>query len=391
MSAPAVKSNLIKKSPEVKSKALELGAIARFLRRKLKDYYLNLTREGEFLRFLAPKRGNSVYQEFYLKPKIREINRALKKFVKVIKKQNGLGKTNSLFITLTLDCEDREEAWGIIKDKASQFIDRLKKSLGKFYYVKVLEAHYSGRPHLHLILVLNDMIDFRYDYSKGRGFILRQEVYDLLKQKIDNCWGEGFTDIQAIGSSSEAISYVGKYAFKSSEIGTTLNKAQALVEALETLETGLDLVEGVPGEIETALEGLTETDIKKLYLHFYARQKHLRIFSTSRLKRLDNHYNNSEKVGGWFRVSEIDLPPELSKVAGKFTKLWFIRGSPDQIRAIGLIEKGKLITPLPEKGIIAHLHLICSFRDLTPDIPFRFLGQGEVAGLWLCEIKDSLK
>jgi len=145
--------------------------------------------------------------------------------------------------------------------KTSQFIDRLKKSLGKFYYVRVLEAHLSEKPHLHLILVLNDMIDLRYDFSRGRGFILNQNVYDSLKQKIDNCCGEGYTDIQAIGSSSGAISYAGKYAFRGSEIETSLNKAQALIEAVETLD-------GVLGEIETVLQVLTEADVKNSIFTF---------------------------------------------------------------------------------------------------------------------------
>jgi len=388
---PLLESNITKNSGEVKYNVRELGAIARFLQRKLKDYYLNLTREGEFLKFLAPKRGNQVYEELYLKPKIREIQKSFKGLVKVEKKQNGVGLTNSLFITLTLDSKyDREEAWGIVKEKTSQFIDKLKKALGDLAYVKVLEAHYSGKPHLHLIIVLETLFEFRID-AKGRGYILKQGVYDYFKNTIDKCWGYGFVDVQAIRGSGEALGYIAKYGFKASEIETTLGKIQNVVEALDRVEAGLETLEGVQGEIEASLEGLSEADVKKLYLHYYARQFKLRIFTTSRLRRLDSHYNNSDRVGGWLRVSEIDLPPELNSIAGKFTKLWLIRAGPGWIKAIGLIDKTPLISSLPEKGIIAHLQLVISFWDLTPDIPFWFLGQGEVAGLWLCGVLRKFK
>jgi len=279
------------------------------LKAKLKPYYLNFWRDGNYLIFKAIKRGTEDYVDYYLKPRFKEIRDGVKMLIRVDRRDRGLGLTNAFFVTFTFSGEFTSfETWQALKD-FSKVLDKVKKKFKRrgykvIGYVRVFEAHLSGKAHVHLLVIFDKSFWYRYDVKKRRGFIKDQKVYDELKGIFESVWGYGFVDIQPVSGVDDAISYVSKYAFKSG------------------------------GEVESVFDkvDLSEGDIKKLYLYFYLMVFGLRFFSVS--LRLDKGFNNnnSDAGGGWIRFypgPEFDRKIEALRRLG--VEVILIRGSPEGV------------------------------------------------------------
>lgn len=261
------------------------------------------------------------------------------------------GLTNSLLITFTYSC-DVEESWQKTKS-FSAVLNKLKRKLKRKgfavrYAVRVIEAQRSGKAHIHLLLVLNSPVEFRFDFVKGRGFIKKQGVYETLKRALESCWKFGFVDLQPVSSKAEAVSYLTKYILK----------------------------EG--GEVESLLqrdpESLRESEVKRLLLYYYLFKYQLRLFSVSRVsKRLDTALNNNSDICKWQRVRSEQLLDFWNLLTAmvligdsylancwKWSELGIVavRGSPEAVKIVkrrqklevldwsALADRGKLLTLL---------------------------------------------
>jgi hypothetical protein len=272
---------------------------------------MHFHRGEENLTFKAVKRGSRDYHNLFTKPKFSEIREKVEKFLQVKKTKDIQGWTNGLLITYTYDCDDVEESW----KKAKKFSKHFKKVVERLRYrdieiifgVRVQEAQGSGRAHHHLLIILSEPFEYRFDPVKRRGYILKQKLYNEFKKIFD--LGLGFADIQALTNEREAVGYLSKYFSKNGEIETLLDKE---------------------------VEELREDEIKRLlglYFLIMFRMRQFSIFGSQR--GLDKSvYNKFQKKGGWMRLEgealrewiEFLASLGLGDLAGLGIKL--IRGSP---------------------------------------------------------------
>jgi hypothetical protein len=293
-----------------------LQVVKEALSHHFKSFYLHFQRGEERLTFKAIKRGSRDYHNLFTKPKFNEIKEKVEKFLQVKKTKDIQGWTNGLLITYTYDCEV-EESWKKAKNFSKHFkkvVERLKyRDIEIIFGVRVQEAQTSGKAHHHLLIILSQPFEYRFDPVKKRGYILKQKLYNQFK-KIFNL-GLGFVDIQAITNEREAISYLSKYFSKNGEIETLLDKE---------------------------VEQLREDEIKRLlglYFLILFKLRQFSIFGTER--GLDKSvYNKFQKFGGWQRLEgealrewiEFLSSLGLGDFAGLGIKL--IRGSPSKIKIV---------------------------------------------------------
>jgi hypothetical protein len=293
------------------SSQFSLQVVKQALSHHFKSFYLHFQRGEEKLTFKAIKRGTRDYHNLFTKPKFSEIREKVQKFLQVEKTKDIQGWTNGLLITYTYDCEV-EESWKKAKNFSKHFkkvVERLKyRDIEIIFGVRVQEAQTSGKAHHHLLIILSEPFEYRFDPVKKRGYILKQKLYNEFK-KIFNL-DLGFVDIQAITNHKEAVSYLGKYFCKNGEIETLIDK-----------EVG----------------ELKEDEIKRLLGLYFMILFKLRQFSVFGSERgLDKAYNNNfQKSRGWERLQGKDLIQWIEflsslgvgDLAGLGIKL--IRGSPE--------------------------------------------------------------
>jgi hypothetical protein len=274
--------------------SLQIKQVKEALSNHFKSFYLHFQRGEEKLTFKAIKRGTRDYHNLFTQPKFNEIKEKVEKFLKVQKTKDIQGWTNGLLITYTYDC-GVEESWKRAKKFSKNFkkvVERLKyRDIEIIFGVRVQEAQTSGKAHHHLLLILSEPFEYRFDPVKKRGYVLKQKLYNEFK-KIFNL-DLGFVDIQAITNHKEAVSYLSKYFSKNGEIETLLDKE---------------------------VQDLREEEIKRL---------------------LDKSFNNKfQKFGGWQRLEggalrewmEFLSSLGLGDLAGLGIKL--IRGSPSKIKIV---------------------------------------------------------
>jgi hypothetical protein len=293
-----------------------LQVVKQALSHHFKSFYLHFQRGEERLTFKAIKRGSRDYHNLFTKPKFKEIKGKVEKFLRVQKTKDIQGLTNGLLITYTYDCEV-EESWRKARKFSKHFkkvVERLKyRDIEIIFGVRVQEAQKTGKAHHHLLIILSEPFEYRFDPVKKRGYILKQKVYDEFKKVFD--LGLGWVDIQAITTQREAVGYLSKYVAKGAEIETILNKE---------------------------VEQLREDEIKRLlglYFMILFRLRQFSVFGTCR--GLDKAYNNNfQKSRGWMRLQGKDLIQWIEflsslgvgDLAGLGIKL--IRASPSKIEIV---------------------------------------------------------
>ena len=342
----------------------DLTAVLHYLRARLKPVYLHFVRgEGEFLSFQAVKRGTEVYQHLFLGRRFRKIKKAVKKLTVVNYLTANVGLTNAFLITFTFGC-GVIESWQKVRE-FSAVLTAIKRKLERrglevVYYFRVFEAQKSGKAHIHLLLAVDSLIEFRYDFIKRRGFIRKQKVYNKLKEVLESSWRYGFVDIQPVSSKAEAVNYLSKYVLK----------------------------EG--GEVESLLdrevESLREGEVKRLLLYYYLFKFGLRLFSESRDKkqekrhrrRLDTAYNNNCDIVKWQRVRSerlLDIWNLLTATiliadsylidVGSWSELGIVavRGSPEGVKIVKRRQKLEILDwrEFPVRG---KLLALMQFEDI---------------------------
>ena len=92
----------------------------------------------------------------------------------------------------------------------NRFITAFRKRYGDCSVIRVYEAHKSGYPHIHLIMITDNEFEAFYHDNHWRV----QGKHD-----IEGLWPWGFSDVEALASTRGGINYVVKYLGKLHEVG----------------------------------------------------------------------------------------------------------------------------------------------------------------------------
>jgi len=113
------------------------------------------------------------------------------------------------FITLTTDAKlwnSPREAFDGVRRKLPDFTKAIRKKIGNFEYVRILELHKNGMPHWHLL---------------ARSAYIPQQ---LLSDTWARYTGSVIVDVRAIGKYFNAVRYVTKYLTKVAYIEWTTRR-----------------------------------------------------------------------------------------------------------------------------------------------------------------------
>lgn len=116
-------------------------------------------------------------------------------------------------------CGGRVREVGGINHAFNKFKASLRKKYGSFEMFRVWEAHKSGMPHIHAIVVFHDQ-EFDSFFYQGSWRI--QE-----KREVEDAWPVGHSDVEALASTRGGIAYVAKYLGKLHRVGVTGQGVQA--------------------------------------------------------------------------------------------------------------------------------------------------------------------
>ncbi len=117
--------------------------------------------------------------------------------------------SNAVFATLTYNPnQSKRDAWLSSTSDYNRFIQRLKRNFDSCQYLKVIEPHQNGYPHIHALLLFDKL-----SYSSDGSRYLPHDVF----QKLKSTWTIGLSDYQSPrGSGNSLVSYVLKYLTKTS-------------------------------------------------------------------------------------------------------------------------------------------------------------------------------
>lgn len=168
----------------------------------------NTTTINQKKAILGSKRGNETYRYRTLKC----LSLLEKSFPLQKSHPRKYAKTQQLFLTLTT--RQKEISITTARKRMTKEFTKFKKELqrkyGKIDYVKCLESHKSGYPHIHVLLFFKDK-SF-WTRKTGKYYFLSSKK---LNKELSNIWKMGNCDIKAVFNTSEsAFRYIAKYLTK---------------------------------------------------------------------------------------------------------------------------------------------------------------------------------
>lgn len=130
--------------------------------------------------------------------------------------QENIYKDSDVFATLTYGRnQSRRDTWIRTTNDSNRFIQRVQRKVGNLEYLRVLESHKDGYPHIHLHLRFRSGNRLR---QNGK-FIINHKFNQLKRQ-----WTHGLTDFQCPRERTSSINfplgYVLKYIGKSTSTNT---------------------------------------------------------------------------------------------------------------------------------------------------------------------------
>lgn len=130
---------------------------------------------------------------------------------------------SSIFTTLTYDrTQDSEKSWDSVATDANRFVQRLRRQVGSVEYLRGLERHKSGYPHIHWLLLFRT--PFRCSRGKDSKGKERYYIEHTTYAALQKCWSNsgktrlGHDDwvVPLNNNSGPVINYVVKYITKTS-------------------------------------------------------------------------------------------------------------------------------------------------------------------------------
>jgi hypothetical protein len=233
----------------------------------------------EYVAVKCSKRGNDVYER-RVKTRLKWLEREMddQRFFRLSDFTLATDVRSSLlWITLTVDPKkvSLEHAWVYLGKDFNVFMASLRQKYGKISYFRVWEAHESGFPHVHVIMLFNDARFSVFPfYSKDGKLTFRIRE----KEEISRLWCHGHVDVQAVSSMGAVFTYMKKHQEK-----IVLGLSGSIHEKDEWI--GLDLKE---------IKGM-----RTLFLTWLFRKRAFSVSGDFREKILDliSHLHNSNAEG----------------------------------------------------------------------------------------------
>jgi len=168
----------------------------------------------EYSAFRGLKRGDSRYSVLTCR-KFQRLSRFGRNLVYFGHGSRGYVKGSGLHVVLEYDANsiDLRDAWARVGVDFNRFMSHVRKLYGKISVVRVWEAHESGYPHVHALLVFHDHVFSGYSSRRRAHLIYR--VFGADYNRLKSCWNHGFSDIELVNSFSGGIRYLSKYLVKS--------------------------------------------------------------------------------------------------------------------------------------------------------------------------------
>lgn len=174
----------------------------------------------EYVGVKASKRGNDVYAK-----RIKDRVDLLLDLPDIIffnwKDRSKHHKTRALFVSLNYsENVTLGEAWAQVGEDFNRWMSALRARYGKISVIRVWEAHigqkknnysHQGYPHIHA-LVLFEASEFEAFHHGGAWRVNE-------KRDIEGLWAHGFTDIEALASTTGGLRYIIKYLGKLHKLG----------------------------------------------------------------------------------------------------------------------------------------------------------------------------
>lgn len=211
---------------------------------------------GQLRAWKGAKRGNDVYAT---KTMIRF--RATRAAVEKLDIRTSRRQVSMVLGTLTYSTQ-KDENWETIGHDFNIFMGRLRRRYGRVWAVRTWEAHKSGFPHIHVILLFLDRkFSSWLQVKKDKKFsILRldemrvwglnesvEKVAPSKKHPLKWAWAEGYSDWRGVEDSNGALNEVMKYLRKMLEYkGTKYLKtlAKLWVYRKRAFSISTDLIKG---------------------------------------------------------------------------------------------------------------------------------------------------
>jgi len=160
----------------------------------------------------AAKRGNDVYNR-RIRERFSEVMRLPNVNFFNYKDRSGRHQTRAIFTTLTYDPKDLSigEAWDSVGVHYNLFMANIRRQYGPVSVLRVWEAQKNGYPHIHAIMLFEDH-DFNAFHYNGAWRVAE-------KHDIEDHWGHGFSDVEALASLKGGLAYIAKYLGKVHGLG----------------------------------------------------------------------------------------------------------------------------------------------------------------------------
>lgn len=165
------------------------------------------TYEIKFKAVLSAKRGNEVYA-WRQRQRFKELQNIPDYEFFNYRDRSRRHKTRALFITLEFNPHETTiaEAWTSVGEHWNRFLTGLREKYGDVKALRVWEAHKSGYPHVHAILLFSGW-EFEVFHHNDKWRASK-------KYEICSAWEHGFSDVEALASTRGGIRYVTKYLNK---------------------------------------------------------------------------------------------------------------------------------------------------------------------------------
>lgn len=155
---------------------------------------------GEYRVTKARKRGNELYARETI-TRFKRVGEAVRK----LHVRTGRKTTSALLVTLTYR-NNNVENWEQVGRDFNLFMSRLRKRYDGVKCVRIWEAHKSGFPHIHAVLL--------FERQRFECFTFRNKLRIKNKSDFALHWTHGFTDVLGVYNLEGAIGYLLKYLKK---------------------------------------------------------------------------------------------------------------------------------------------------------------------------------
>ena len=178
------------------------------LEKKIYNQSTGELEKSEKLAVKTIKRGNDKWKK-KLKRKLFSLEDPIK-----LELSKHHSTSNILFITWTIDPKlfSFNEAWQVINDYFNRGITNLRNKFGKVDYARVIEAHASGYPHIHILAWFHEkdfeIVKWR---NKKDGKLTWRVKKKEERDAIKDCWKMGIVrDVEAVYGEKGLNLYLGK-------------------------------------------------------------------------------------------------------------------------------------------------------------------------------------